>query len=210
MTTIPHAPPDSDEPWLRAFLAIMDEAVIGTTIDGIVVTWNDGAQRLLGYHARDTIGCPRSMLTFPDASGDLHALYEEASAGAPAVSRDVAWLHEDGSILRLTVSCFAVRDTLGQPQGLLEVVHDDGLSHRMRLIALRQTMEHLAHEMSEPLTAISVYLQAGKQLMDQGLLTDLVKVEEATGRALAELARAIDVLRRLRVAASRDAALPEP
>jgi PAS domain S-box-containing protein len=210
MPTIPHAPPDSDEPWLRAFLAIMDEAVIGTTIDGIVVTWNDGAQRLLGYHARQTIGCPRSMITFPDASGDLHALYEEASAGASAVSRDVAWLHRDGSILRLPVSCFAVRDTLGHPRGLLEVLHDDGLSHRTGLMALRQTMEHLAHEMSEPLTAIAVYLQAGKHLLDHGLLSDLVKLEEATGRALAELARAIDVLRRLRVAASRDAALPEP
>jgi PAS domain S-box-containing protein len=209
MTTVPHASPESDEPWLRAFLAIMDEAVIGTTIGGIVVTWNDGARRLLGYHARETIGFPRSMLTFPEASGDLHALYEEASAGAPAVSRDVAWLHRDGSILRLPVFCFAVRDTLGHPCGLLEVLHDDGLSHRTDLIALRQTMEHLAHEMSEPLTAIAVYLQAGKHLFDQGLLSDLVKVKEATSRAHAELARAVDVLRRLRASASRDATLQD-
>ena len=96
MTTIPHAPPGSDEPWLRAALALIDEAVIGTTIDGIVVTWNDGARRLLGYHARETIGCPRSMLTFSDAWADTHSLYEETSGGAPVVSRDVAWLHRDG------------------------------------------------------------------------------------------------------------------
>jgi PAS domain S-box-containing protein len=209
MATVAHAPPDSDEPWLRAFLAIVDEAVIGTTIGGIVVTWNDGAQRLLGYHARETIGCPRSMLTFPDASGDLPALYEKASAGAPAVSRDVAWLHRDGSILRLPVSCFAVRDTLGHPCGLLEVLHDDGLSHRTDLIVLRQTMEHLAHEMSEPLTAIAVYLQAGKHLFDQGPPYDLVKAEAATDRALVELARAVDVLQRLRLSALRDAPLQD-
>ena len=209
MTTIPHAPPDSDEPWLRAVLALMDEAVIGTTIDGIVVTWNDGARRLLGYHARETIGCPRSKLTFHDPWADTHALYEEAGVGAPVVPRDVAWLHSDGSILRLPVSCFAVHDTLGHPYGLLEVVHDDGLSHRARLVALRQTVAQLAHEMTEPMTALAAWLQAGKRLLDQGLPCDLVKAEAATERALAELTRAVDVLRRLRASALRGATLQD-
>jgi two-component system, LuxR family, sensor kinase FixL len=205
--TVSHAPPDSNEPWLRAVLALMDEAVIGTTIDGIVVTWNDGARRLLGYHARETIGCPRSMLTFPDAWADTHALCEEARAGA--VSRDVAWLHRDGLILRLPVSRFTVHDTLGHPHGLLEVVHDDGLSHRARLIALRQTVARLAHEMTEPMTALAAYLHAGKRLLDRRLPSDLVKAEAATERALAELTRAVDVLRRLRLSALRDATLQD-
>jgi PAS domain S-box-containing protein len=209
MTTIPHAPPDSDDPWLRAALALMDEAVIGTTIDGIVVTWNDGARRLLGYHAREAIGCPRSMLTFPDAWADTHALYEEARVGAPVVSRDVAWLHRDGLILRLPVSRFAVHDTLGHPYGLLEVVHDDGLSYRERPIALHQTVARLAHEMTEPMTALEAYLHAGKRLLDRGLPCDLAKAEAATERALAELARAVDILRRLRVSALRDATLQD-
>ena len=209
MTTIPHAPPGSDEPWLRAALALTDEAVIGTTIDGIVVTWNDGARRLLGFHARETIGCPRSMLTFSDAWADTHALYEEASVGAPVVSRDVAWLHRDGLILRLPVSCFAVQDTLGHRYGFLEVVHDDGLSHSARLIALRQIVARLAHEMTEPMTALAAYLHTGKRLLDRGLPCDLVKAEAATERALAELARAVDVLRRLRASALRDATLQD-
>src|SRR5665213_993798 len=209
MTTIPDAPPDSDEPWLRAALALTDEAVIGTTIDGIVVTWNDGARRLLGFHARETIGCPRSKLTFSDAWADTHALYEEASVGASVSSRDVAWLHRDGLILRLPVSCFAVHDTLGHPYGVLEVVHDNRLSHRTRLIALRQTMARLAHEMTEPMTALAAWLHAGKRLLDRGLPCDLVKAEAATERALAELARAVDVLRRLRASALRDATLQD-
>jgi len=207
MTSVPHAPPDFNEPWLRAFLANMDEAVIGTTIGGIVVIWNDGARRLLGYHARETIGFPRSMLTFSDAWADAHALYEEASAGPPVVSRDVAWLHRDGVILRLPVSCFAVHDTLGRPYGLLEVVHDDGLSHGVRLIALRQTVARLAHEMTEAMTGLSAWLHAGKRLLDRGLPCDLVKAKSATEQALAELTRAVDVLQRLRVSASRAATL---
>jgi PAS domain S-box-containing protein len=209
MMTVSHAPPDSDDPWLRATLALMDEAVIGTTIDGTVVTWNDGARRLLGYHARETIGCPRWMLTFPDAWADTHALYEEAGVGAPIVSRDVAWLHRDGSILRLPVSRFAVHDALGHPYGILEVVQDDGLSHGARLIALRQTIARLAHEMSEPMSAIAAYLHAGNRLLDRGLPSDLVEAGAVTERALAELARAVDVLRRLRVSALRDATLQD-
>ena len=180
---------------LRAVLALMDEAVIGTTI---------GARKLVRYHARETIGCPRLMLTFSDARADIHSLYEAASAGVPAVSRDVAWLDRDGLIFRLPVSCFAVHDTLGHPYGFLEVVRHDGLSHRARLIALRQTVAQLAHEMSEPMTALAAYLYAGKLLLDRGRLRDLVKAEAASERALAELACAVDGLRRLLVSALRD------
>ena len=133
--------------------------------------------------------------------------HEEASVGAPVVSRDVAWLHRDGLILRLPVSCFAVHDTLGHPYGLLEVVHDDGPSHAARLIALRQSVARQAHEMTEAMTALSAWLHAGKRLLDRGLPCDLVKAEAATARALAELTRAVDVLQRLRLSALRVATL---
>ena len=129
--------------------------------------------------------------------------------GASVSSRDVAWLHRDGLILWRPVSSYAVHDTLGRPYGLLEVVHDDRLTHRARLIALRQTVARLAHEMTEPMTALAAYLQAGKRLLDRGRPCDLVKAEAATERALTELKRAVDVLRRLRVSALRDATLQD-
>lgn len=67
----------------------------------------------------------------------------------------------------------------------------------------------LAHEMTEPMTALAAWLHAGKRLLDRGLPYDLVKAEAATERALAELARAVDVLRRLRASALRDATLQD-
>lgn len=70
-------------------------------------------------------------------------------------------------------------------------------------------MARLAHEMTEPITALAAYLHAGKRLLDRGLSSDLVKAEVATERALAELARAVDVLRRLRLSALRDATLQD-
>jgi hypothetical protein len=63
--------------------------------------------------------------------------------------------------------------------------------------------------MTEPMTALEAYLHAGKRLLDRGLPCDLAKAEAATERALAELARAVDILRRLRVSALRDATLQD-
>jgi PAS domain-containing protein len=55
---------------LAPIVASSDDAIISVDLDGIIVTWNDGAQRLLGYSPDDVIGQPVSMLIPSGRSGE--------------------------------------------------------------------------------------------------------------------------------------------
>ncbi|HVC61949.1 MAG TPA: PAS domain-containing protein [Acetobacteraceae bacterium] len=224
MTTVPDPHPNLDEPWLAAMLAAMDRAVIGTTIDGIIVTWNNAAQGLLGYAPHETIGRPRSLLTTAGEMDDIRVLLEETGKLAAGARREVAWRSKDGSIRRLAVAAHPVRDERGQPCGILEVAQvpriaerptdaqpeqpdgqREGVPQPGQPAALRELVALLAHELSQPITAIADYLQAGKRLLNRAAPTDLTKAATAIGRALVQVARAADIVRRLRWSAALDA-----
>ena len=65
------------EEQLAHFSAIVDssqDAIIGKTLDGIVTSWNPGAEHLYGYTAAEMIGQPISTLTPPDRSDEIETL----------------------------------------------------------------------------------------------------------------------------------------
>ncbi len=66
-----------NEKQLALFSAIIDsshDAIIGKSLDGIVTSWNPGAEHLYGYTAAEMIGQPISMLMPPDRSGEIETL----------------------------------------------------------------------------------------------------------------------------------------
>ena len=69
----------SEEARLRfaALVESSDDAIIGKTIDGVIMDWNKGAKQLYGYRAVEVIGKPISLLAPPEFSHDSH----ETTAG---------------------------------------------------------------------------------------------------------------------------------
>jgi PAS domain S-box-containing protein len=48
--------------WLNAIIESADDAIITKTLDGIITSWNNGAERIFGYTAEEAIGQPVTML----------------------------------------------------------------------------------------------------------------------------------------------------
>jgi PAS domain-containing protein len=57
-------------------------AIVGTTLEGVITSWNTGAQRLYGYTAKEALGQPTSMIVPPERSGEskqnLETIHNEA------------------------------------------------------------------------------------------------------------------------------------
>src|SRR5207249_1501582 len=66
---------------LAAIVDSSDDAIIGKTLDGVITSWNEGAQRIFGYSAEEVMGKPISMLLPPGRHGEEPQILERLKAG---------------------------------------------------------------------------------------------------------------------------------
>ena len=66
---------------LAAIITSSEEAIIGKTLDGVIQSWNRGAEMMYGYSAEEAIGRPISILQSPDRPDEMPALLEKIRSG---------------------------------------------------------------------------------------------------------------------------------
>jgi len=75
---------------LAAIVQSSDDAIIGKSLDGMIVSWNAGAERIYGYTSAEAIGRPISMLLPPDRADEVPQLLERLKRGEHIELRDRA------------------------------------------------------------------------------------------------------------------------
>src|SRR5438477_12571023 len=79
------APEDAKQAWSPEYLAAIvdssDDAIIGKTLDGTIISWNAGAQRIYGYTADEVVGRPIAILVPRDRQNELPAILERLRRG---------------------------------------------------------------------------------------------------------------------------------
>lgn len=112
----------------RAFLsAIVDsspDAIIGRDLDGIIVTWNKGAERLLGYTAAEAIGQPLLMIVPDDIKQIVAEAMPHIHEGQDFISIDTTRLAKDGRVVNVAITAARVLDAQGHVIGVGSVVRD--------------------------------------------------------------------------------------
>jgi PAS domain S-box-containing protein len=108
---------------LAAIVDSSDDAIVGKTLEGVVTSWNHGAQRLFGYSAEEIIGKPIAVLVPPECAGEEPSILATAAQGV--VNRfDTVRLRKDGSRVDVSVTISPVRDAAGRVVGVSKVARD--------------------------------------------------------------------------------------
>jgi len=169
------------------------EGIIVLDAGGTILVFNKACETMFGRTAADVAGRKFGLLLATAQRPEDRLL--AAWVGAP---REIAGRHRDGSALPLELS-LARADTAEGAQ-FIAILRDlrprratqerlarreAELSHLARVAALDQMGAALAHELNQPLTAASLYLQAADRLLDpNGAATDVVaKARRETERA---------------------------
>ena len=127
------------ERWLAAIIESSDDAIIGKNLDGIITSWNSGAQRIFGYAANEVIGKPVTIL-IPEALWDEETeILKRLRSGERVDHYETTRLRKDGSSIIVSLTISPIRDASGVITGISKISRD--LTERKQLLA----SEELAH-----------------------------------------------------------------
>jgi PAS domain S-box-containing protein len=115
---------DSALAHLAAIVESSHDAIIGKTLDGIIVSWNHGAERLYGYAADEVIGRSIELLMPPGCVRDLPRIRERLKRGECIAPYETVRVRKDGRRIAVAVSHSPIKDAAGTVTGAATIARD--------------------------------------------------------------------------------------
>ena len=203
------------EAHLRSILDTVPDGMIVTDDHGIMQSLSVAAERMFGYTADEVRGRNLSML-MPSPYREAHDSYiarylATGERRIIGVGRVVTGQRKDGSIFPIELAVGEVRGEghrlftgfvrdLTERQRTLKRLQElqSELSHVSRLTEMGQMASSLVHEINQPLTATTNYLQAARRLLVRGDRGSLERTADVIENALAQVTRTTQIIQRLR------------
>jgi len=190
--------------YLAAIVDSTDDAVIGKTLDGTIISWNKGAERIYGYAANEVIGRPISILIPLDRANELPAILARIARGERIDHYLTKRTRKDGRVIDVSVTISPVEDETGKIIGASAIARDVTAQEQATKDAIRIREEFIsvaAHELRTPLTTMFARLQLverrlGRKELDPAVAQrDLRLVRQAADRLKALIDRLLDASR---------------
>jgi PAS domain S-box-containing protein len=178
---------------LPAIVRSSDVAILGTTIGGLVTTWNPAAEKIYGYRAEEMVGQSLTILSPAERIGEIEETLGRIGRGEPAVHRETVRRRKDGSTFPVSVTASPIHDDEGRLIGVSAIARDVTEQEQARAAAelgrrseelerANQRLEaftySIAHDLRAPLRALGGYSSA--------LMEDCADYLGEVGRGYAE------------------------
>jgi PAS domain S-box-containing protein len=157
---------------LSAIVDSSDDAIISKDLNGIITSWNRGAERTFGYVAEEIIGRPISLLAAPDRINEMPSILARIRRGERVEHYETFRKRKDGRVIAVSLTISPLRDHSGTIVGASKIARDITDQKRAEE-ALRQANAQLrranreleqfaysaSHDLQEPLRMVSIYSQ---------------------------------------------------
>jgi len=190
---------------LAAIVASSDDAIVSKSLDGIIRTWNAGAERIFGYTAEEAVGRHITLIIPEERRSEEDMVLARVRRGEALDHFETLRRAKDGRLIDISLTVSPIRDARGRVIGASKIARD--ISERKRLdaelemmvAALREAdtrkdefIAMLAHELRNPLSAIAV----ATDLLARSKIDDRKArfAVPAIGRQMRQLRRLVDDL----------------
>jgi PAS domain S-box-containing protein len=133
---------ERDRALLAAIVASSDDAIVSKTLDGVITSWNAGAERIFGYTAEEAVGQPVLMLIPPERRDEEDLILGRIRRGERVEHFETVRLTKDGRLIDVSLTISPVRDDAGRIVGASKVARDV-TAQKAAERALRASEEHL-------------------------------------------------------------------
>jgi PAS domain S-box-containing protein len=162
--------------WLAAIVESSDDAIISKNLDGRILSWNAGANRIFGYRAEEVVGKSITIIIPKELRGEEAQILEKIRRGESVDHFDTVRLTKDGRRIPISLTVSPVRDSRGIIVGASKIARDISQRKLMEQMlverdeALRQAdrrkdqfLALVAHELRNQLGAIRYAVELGKR-----------------------------------------------
>lgn len=212
MTDIEHAEAPAREEltgkWSADYLAAIvdssDDAIIGKTLDGTIISWNKGAERIYGYAAEEVLGKRISIILPPERPDELPKIMERLRRGERVDHYQTVRVRKDGTRIDVSVTISPVRGPDGRILGASAVARDITAQQEAlrEALHLREDFASIAaHELRTPMSTVYARLQLAERRVarqdanPETIRRDITLAREAAERMLLLISRLLDVAR---------------
>jgi len=182
------------ESFLAALVRSSNDAIIGKTVGGTVVFWNEAAERLYGYTAKEMVGRQITVLVPPHRAGEFPDLMSQVLSGETVRNFETERLRKDGSLVAVSLTVTPVVGLDGAVLGMSTIAHDL-TRHNRQMLDLREA-HRLADETLSTLQTLHGSAPVGLGFVDRDFrvvhLNEVLAavngstVEEQIGRTVEE------------------------
>jgi PAS domain S-box-containing protein len=127
---------------LAAIVESSDDAIASGTLDGIIVSWNAGAQRIYGYTEAEAVGKPISILVPLEQPDEENKILETLNAGGRIEQFETVRVTKTGKRINVSLSISPIKDSSGRTVGVSGIARD---------ITERKLAEQTLHDSEERL-----------------------------------------------------------
>lgn len=115
---------EQDARRLAAIIESSEDAIISKNLDGIITSWNSGAERLFGYTAAEAIGRPVSMLIPPERIEEEPGIIARIRRGERIEHYDTVRRRKDGGQIDISLTVSPIKDDDGTIIGASKIARD--------------------------------------------------------------------------------------
>src|SRR5256886_15922697 len=109
---------------LAAIVESSDDAIISKTLEGVITSWNRGAERLFGYTAEEAIGRTITLIIPRDMQSEEAVILSRLRRGERIEHYETVRCAQDGRVIPISLSISPVRDATGRIIGASKVARD--------------------------------------------------------------------------------------
>ena len=136
---------EKDARQLAAIVQSSGDAIVSKNLDGIIQTWNSGAERLFGYREEEAVGQPITMLIPTDKLEEEPSILERIKSGDGVHHFETVRRRKDGSLIDISLTISPIRDREGRIVGASKIARD--ITDRKQAEAKLQESERKLQEL---------------------------------------------------------------
>lgn len=110
--------------YLARIVRSSSDSIVGTTPEGVIESWNEGAERLFGYTMQEAVGNAVSLIVPDEGMAEEHFVFEQIRLGKFVEPHETRRRRKDGKLIWVSLAVSPIRDAEGRLLGVSKIARD--------------------------------------------------------------------------------------